>query len=178
MIQYLPQPVLDVIQQTYTGEFSTIAKDGTPITWPITLYYNPTTQRIVTGTALAFIAKANNVRRNPHVSVLFSDFTGSGLQDPPAVLVQGTATSPDKIITDLSDEPDLVALGQRVGKIQKTNIPLPPFMMQWVIRNVMDWYYMRVKIEMTVERVQWWPQRDFSQQPQSLDLQEELAHVE
>jgi hypothetical protein len=47
-------------------------------------------------------AKAFNVRRNPHVSLLFSDATGSGLTDPPMVLVQGDAAVSDQILTSFN----------------------------------------------------------------------------
>ena len=43
--------------------------------------------------------KAFNIRRNPKVSMLFSEPTGSGIDVPGAVLVQGDATAYDRIPT-------------------------------------------------------------------------------
>jgi hypothetical protein len=50
-------------------------------------------------TSVGLKQKALNVRRDPRVSLLFSDPTASGLADPPAVLVQGEVTSPDEVRT-------------------------------------------------------------------------------
>jgi len=45
----------------------------------------------VIAVSIAFPVKAYNARKHSQVSMLFSDPTGSGLTDPPAVLVQGDA---------------------------------------------------------------------------------------
>jgi hypothetical protein len=56
---------------------------------------------------------AQGLQRAPHpqVAMLYSNPTGSGLAAPPAVLVQGEAVCPDRIVTQ-SDELD--ALGRLV----------------------------------------------------------------
>ena len=47
-------------------------------------------------TGLGYPKKAKDARANPKVAMLFSDPTGSGLDDPPQVLVQGTADVDDR----------------------------------------------------------------------------------
>ncbi len=47
------------------------------------------------------------MRRDPRVALLFSDPTASGLAAPEQVLVQGTATCPDEIVTAPGPWPDL-----------------------------------------------------------------------
>jgi hypothetical protein len=42
----------------------------------------------------------------------------------------------------------------------------------FVTRKLMDWYYMRIVIRVTPRRVAWWPEGDFSNAPQSIDLDE------
>ena len=64
---------------------------GRPITWPLTPYYRPGDPCIDVTTGLGYPKKANDARANPKVALLFSDPTGSGIDDPPQVLVQGTA---------------------------------------------------------------------------------------
>jgi hypothetical protein len=93
----LPSTVEAVFQQFFTCEFTTIAKDGTPITWPILPIYRPALMQFVILTPIGLSQKTLNIRRNPRVSLLFSDPTGSDLVSPSAVLVQGDAEAPDEI---------------------------------------------------------------------------------
>ena len=57
----------------------------------------PDEKRFTITTSIVLAQKAFNVRRNPRVSLLFSDPTVSGLDNPPAVLVQGDAEPTDEI---------------------------------------------------------------------------------
>ena len=59
------------------------------------------TARSLISTSIGLPQKAFNVRRNPAVALLFSDPTASGLDGAPAVLVQGTASCPDEIVTSV-----------------------------------------------------------------------------
>ena len=75
----LPEPVDAVIRAFHTCEFATVVRDGTPIVWPtVALYLTERAQFLVT-TSIALPQKAFNIRRNPHVSLLFSNPVGSGL---------------------------------------------------------------------------------------------------
>src|SRR5215208_5075858 len=78
---------------------STFARDGTPITWPTLPFWRPDEGRFMITTSISLAQKAFNVRRNPRVSLLFSNPTASGLHDPLAVLVQADAEAPDEIVT-------------------------------------------------------------------------------
>ena len=64
---------------------------GQPITWPVTPYYQAGAGAIDITTGLGYPKKADDAERNPRVSLLFCDPTGSGIDAPCAVLVQGTA---------------------------------------------------------------------------------------
>jgi hypothetical protein len=61
-------------------------------------------------TSIGLPQKAFNIRRNPKVSMLFSEPTGSGVAQPGAVLIQGDAVAEDRIVTDVSSDTDLAAL--------------------------------------------------------------------
>lgn len=50
------------------------------------------------------------------MSLLFSEPTGSGITEPGAVLIQGDATAEDRIVTDMSSDPDLAALMETIAK--------------------------------------------------------------
>ncbi len=95
----LPPEVGEVFRKFRTCEFSTLARDGAPITWPLVTLWRPEEGRFVLTTSIGLPQKAFNIRRNPRVSLLFSDPTASGLENPPAVLVQGDAEAPDEIRT-------------------------------------------------------------------------------
>jgi hypothetical protein len=83
----LPVEVEDVFREYLTCEFSTLARDGTPISWPLITLWQPQEGRFLLTTSIALSRKALNVRRDGRVSLLFSDPTASGLQNPPAALV-------------------------------------------------------------------------------------------
>jgi hypothetical protein len=71
-------------------------------------------------TGLGYPKKADDAARNPKVALLFSDPTGSGLEAPPAVLVQGTAAVDDR---------DLEANRERYGRESAEKLPAVPDML-------------------------------------------------
>ena len=96
MTTTLPQDVQQVFARFITTEYTTIDASGQPITWPVTPYYKPGDGAIDITTGLGYPKKAMDAARNPRVSLLFSDGTGCGIEDPCAVLVQGTARVDDR----------------------------------------------------------------------------------
>ncbi len=155
----LPKEVVAVFQHFLSCELATIGKDGTPIAWPMAALYMPETGRFLITTSIGIPQKAFNIRRNPHVSLLFSDSTGSGLIQPPAVLVQGNATVSDDIIT-WND--DLERLWRSVIQRQPAGNGLSI--------SQHDWYYMRLLIYITPQRIRWWPQGSFEQESQVIEV--------
>ena len=91
MTASLPEDVQAVFDRFVTTEYTTIDRRGQPITWPVTPYYRPAQVTIDVTTGLGYPKKADDAAANPRVALLFSDPTGCGLDDPPMVLVQGTA---------------------------------------------------------------------------------------
>jgi hypothetical protein len=152
----VPPEVEAVFWQVRTCEFTTLAKDNTPITWPTVALYEPTKGRFVITTSIGLPYKAYNVRRTPRVAMLYSNPTGSGLAAPPAVLVQGQAVCPDQIVTQ-SDELD--ALGRLIMVRQPVSAR---YSANRLTRWLSDWYMMRLLIYVTPHRIRWWPDGDFS----------------
>ena len=152
----VPAEVEAVFREVRTCEFTTLAEDHTPITWPTVALYQPAQARFVITTSIGLPHKAYNVRRTPKVAMLYSNPTGSGLAAPPAVLVQGQAVCPDQIVTQ-SGELDtlgrLIMVRQPVSAMYSAN-PLT--------RWLMDWYMMRLLIYVMPHRIRWWPHGDFS----------------
>ena len=96
MTASLPDDVQTVFDRFITTELTTVSRNGQPITWPVTPYYRPGDPCIDVTTGIGLPKKANDARANPLVAMLFSDPTGSGLSEPPMVLVQGTAEVDDR----------------------------------------------------------------------------------
>jgi len=165
MTASLPQEVQQTFGLFITTEYTTIGADRQPITWPVTPYYRAGGQEIDVTTGIGYPKKANDARRNPHVSLLFSDPTGSRMGQPPAVLVQGTA----KV-----DTTDLAANRDRYYREAQEKLPavkqmLPPKFIQ----GLFNWYFTRIYVHVRPERVYVWPGGDFSREPQLFG-----AHVE
>jgi hypothetical protein len=164
MTATLPQDVQQVFERFVTTEYTTVDR-GQPITWPVTPYYRAGGQCIDLTTGLGYPKKAEDARRNPKVALLFSDPTGSAMERPPAVLVQGTA---------LVDDADLEANRERYARESLEKLPAtkdqsPPKFMQ----RFLQWYYTRIYVHVRPERVYVWPGGDFTQEPQLFD-----SHIE
>ena len=165
MTASLPQEIQAVFDRFITTEFTTIDAAGQPITWPLTPYYRPGDSCIDVTTGLGYPKKANDARANPKVALLFSDPTGSGLEDPPMVLVQGTADVDDR---------DLEANRKRYDREITEKLPgvkemSPPEFM----KRFLAWYYTRIYVHVRPERIYTWPGCDVTREPQLWD-----AHME
>src|ERR687889_749386 len=114
MTATLPLEVQQVFDRFVTTEFTTVDGRGQPITWPLTPYYKPGDTCVDVTTGLGYPKKAHDARANPKVALLFSDPTGSGTEDAPQVLVQGTADVDDR---------DLDANRERYGREALEKLP-------------------------------------------------------
>jgi Pyridoxamine 5'-phosphate oxidase len=157
----------DIIDNYFTCEFTTLSRDGSPQTWPVSPRLL-TDGRLLIATSIGLPQKALNVRRNPKVSLLFSEPTGSGIKQPGAVLIQGDATSEDHILTDPLSDPEFAALAETVS----TRQPAGALWTTWLGRRLWWSYYMRLLIHVTPRRALFWPTRDFTSAPEELDLSE------
>ncbi len=157
MTASLPPDVQAVFDRFITTELTTIDGRGQPITWPVTPYYSPGDPCIDLTTGLGYPKKARDAQANPLVSLLFSDPTGSGLTDPPMVLVQGSAEVDDR---------DLEANRDRYARESAEKLPaitklIPPTPFRWMV----DWYLTRIYVHVRPERVYVWAGRAVSSEP-------------
>jgi hypothetical protein len=162
----LPKEVEAVLREFRACEFTTLSRDGIPITWPTSARYQPEQRRFLLTTSIGLPQKAYNIRRNPRVALLFSDPTGSGLGAAPRVLVQGTAVVPDKILTSVDGLEDYwreTIFRRQPASAMISGNPL--------MRRLMDWYYMRLVIYVTPRKISWWAAGAFEQAPQILEVQ-------
>jgi hypothetical protein len=161
MTASLPGDVQAVFGQFVTTEYTTVDRHGQPITWPVTPYYSPGDPCIDVTTGLGYPKKANDARANPLVALLFSDPTGSGLDDPPMVLIQGAATV---------DDADLEANTRRYARESAEKLPgaaklQPP----GPLKKLLGWYYTRIYVHVRPERIYVWPKGDIGIEPQLFD---------
>src|SRR5215211_9319299 len=165
MTATLPAEVQRVFDTFITTEFTTIDRRGQPISWPVTPYYRPGAACIDVTTGLGYPKKANDALANPKVALLFSDPTGSGMESPPQVLVQGTADV---------DDLDLDANRERYTRESLEKLPgikrrLPPER----IRGLFNWYFTRIYVHVRPERVYVWEDGDTTKELKLFD-----AHIE
>jgi hypothetical protein len=159
----LPQEARAAFERFVTCELTTVGKGQQPITWPVTPYYRQGGPTIDVTTGLGYPKKADDARRHPKVSLLFSDPNGSGIESGIRVLVQGTATV---------DDADLKANAARYFEESAVKLPAtrkmhPPK----PLRGLFNWYYARIYICVRPERVFVWPDGDPSREPQIHDAQ-------
>jgi hypothetical protein len=170
MTTTLPPEVQRVFERFITTEYTTIDASGQPITWPVTPYYSSGDGAIDVTTGLGYPKKATDAARNPQVSLLFSDPTGSGIDDPCSVLVQGTAQVDDSNLVENRER----YARESLAKLPATKSLYPPK----PVRGVFDWYFMRIYVYVRPERVYVWEKGDFAGEPVLYDarIEEVRSH--
>lgn len=165
----LPIEVQAVFQHFRTCELTTFSSDGAPVTWPVSALYQPEHLRFLFTTSIGFAKKAFNIRRNPKVAMLYSDPTGSGLESPPAVLVQGEGSVSGHFVTAVEGLEDYWR--ETIFRRQPST---GFFSSNFITRWLMGWNFMRLIIHVAPRRILWWPGGDFSRPPEII----QTAYVE
>ncbi|MEU0545124.1 pyridoxamine 5'-phosphate oxidase family protein [Nocardia sp. NPDC005978] len=167
----IPPEVAGVLERHYTAEFATRARDRTPIAVPVAPLWLPERGAILVSTGIGFPYKAFNARRDPKVSLLYSNPTAGGLDDPPVVLVQGNAVVSEIVTWD----EELERQWRKVWAQSPKGIAGDA-----ITRRVFWWYYMRLKITVEPVRIRWWPGRDMTAVPHESALPgyENVTHAD
>ena len=92
MIQ-VPGWVGDVFDHYLTCEFTTVA-NGRPVTFPLLYFYDADSGKFTVTSSILFSKKVEHMKKDPKVSLLFSNPEGSGIGKQ-AILVQGIAHCDD-----------------------------------------------------------------------------------
>ncbi|MGH2509346.1 MAG: pyridoxamine 5'-phosphate oxidase family protein [Ktedonobacteraceae bacterium] len=164
----LPDDVCTLLQTYYTCEVTTVNRVGQPITWPCLAYFHQETGNIIVTASIAFRVKALNARRHPQISLFYSDPSGSGLINPPALLVQGMAEVQE--LVDYTD-PKIIGLFRLIQERQ----PASKNFSTRLMRRIFTWYlYQRLVLTITPQRIRIWPQGNF--QAEATEI--EVKHVE
>ena len=165
MTSSLPPEAREAFDRFLTCEYTTVDGRQQPITWPVTPYYSQGAPTIDVTTGLGYPKKAQDARRNPRVSLLFSDPTGSGTGAATRVLVQGIADVDDR---DLDANRDRY-WRESGEKLPATKDKHPPAL----VRRFLTWYYTRIYVKVRPERVFVWADGDVAKPPALHD-----AHLE
>jgi len=161
----LPTELQQAAERYLTSEFVTIDANGRPIVWPVTPYFRAGEGCIDVTTGVGYPKKADDAARNPHVALLFSDPTGSGMAGAPMVLVQGTARV---------DDTDLDANRERYEREMAAKLPaLHALAPTGALKRFFSWYYDRIYLHVRPERVYVWTGAALDVEPTLYD-----AHVE
>src|ERR687888_1450115 len=165
MTSSLPQEVREAFERFITCEYVTVDALQQPIVWPVTPYYAQGAPTVDVTTGIGYPKKADDAARNPHVALLFSDPTGSGIESGIQVLVQGTAEV---------DESDLDANRERYEREMAEKLPaLHALAPTGALKRFFSWYYDRIYLHVRPERVYVWPGGRLDDEPTLYD-----AHVE
>ncbi len=154
----IPPDVANVLRHFLTAEFTTMSRSGHPITWPVLPSLEEETFRIAVATSIGLPQKALNIRRDPRVSFLYSDSTGSGLTDPPLVRVEGRATAPDVVLTSMNQVKDraiAAAFERDAIELLRRQPAVGIYTSNSVVKKIMDWYFLRLLIVIEPIRVSW-----------------------
>ncbi len=165
MTSSLPAEARQAFERFVTCELTTVGARQQPITWPVTPYYRDGGATIDVSTGVGYPKKADDAIRHPSVSLLFSDPTGSGVERPIQVLVQGTAEVDDRNLKQNAER----YFRESSVKLPATKKMHPPKPM----RDMFGWYYTRIYIHVRPERVFLWPDGDVTAEPEVHD-----AHLE
>ena len=136
----LPDEVVATIERSSVTEFATVTSAGVPIDTPLFSFPSDDLATLDVATGLSYPAKAERARRNPKVGMFLS-----GGPDQPVVLVRGRAAVRDG---------DLQANAERY--VAETGFDAVGFGLPWAEVRKAVWYWTRVIIEVTPERVHWW----------------------
>lgn len=168
----LPDWVEDVFYRYFTSELATRSKRGVNIC-PVMHLYDGEWKRIIVTTSIAYVRKAENLRRDPRAALLFSDPTGSGLENHGVVLVQGLAKvydeDPEALWKEFTRNPESM---DRYTRPPKTEIVIASLLKlgSWPASKLMDWYLRRIVIEIDIERVYAWKKWEDDAYPEEYGL--------
>jgi hypothetical protein len=139
----------DIVSTYRVAEFVTLARDGSPVCWP--LFPDFDQERLRFNTGYVYPTKARNAQREPRVAALFSDPSASGRSDiDPLVLVQGIAEVFDQDLQRNTER--YVDLLLRKGPAMFRLMLRVPF-----LRQLMVGYLARIWIEVIPKQEYVWP---------------------
>lgn len=139
----LPDRVANLVRTRFIAEFATVSRAGVPIDTPLVPFPSIDLETIDGATGLAYPAKAERIRNNPKVGMLFE-----GGQDDPVVLISGLAAVKDR---------DFQANLERYLSEEILTTMLDPAKTDYAsVTRQAIWYFTRIIMVARPKRVRWW----------------------
>lgn len=142
-LDHLPAKIARLIETRFICEFASITKAGVPIDSPLVPFASADRTTLESATGLAYPAKAERVRRNPRVGMLFE-----GTAEEPVVSISGYACARDR---------DLQANLERYLSEQILTAMLDPKTTDYTtLTGKAIWYFTRIILCVKPAVVRWW----------------------
>lgn len=141
-LDHLPEGVAQLIRTRFIAEFASVTGAGVPIDTPLVPFASADLETIDSATGLAYPAKAERVRRNPKVGMLFE-----GTAEEPVVLIAGHAAVRDR---------DFQANLDRYLSEQILTGMLNPETTDYALMREAIHYFTRIILCVKPSHVRWW----------------------
>ena len=142
-----PNWVQDVFDRYLICEFTSI-DNGKPVTFPMLFFYDQ--NKFVVTSSILFSKKIEHLKRNPKVSLLFSNPEGSGVEKH-VILVQGMAKT---------DDSDLDHGWEKYLPMWRKKEPyIDGFL---AAREQFAWFWKRIVVEVEPRKIRAWKNGDTS----------------
>jgi hypothetical protein len=137
----LPERVIDLLHSANYAEFATLTAAGVPIDTPLLSFPEEDLRKIGMATGLAYPAKAERVRRNPKVGLLYE---GVLPNEPALISIAGMAATRDSDI-----QANVLKYVAETGMFGPPSVP-------WETRRKAVWYWARILIDIVPKQILWW----------------------
>lgn len=165
----IPKWIEDVLITYLTSELTYINGEY-PVTVPVAAFYDSDKETVIISTSVAFYNKVRCIKRNPKVSLLYSRSKYSGLSRNTVVLIQGIAT----IHEDDFDKNNryLATLLYKYKDCwkKKVFIKMARELSSFIGRILMDWYMVRIIIEIKPYKIFAWRSGDLNEKPEVIEV--------
>jgi len=155
MLRELPSEIEEVFEKALVAEFTVIDEDGVPVTHPSLPLYDKEDGKIYVTSSLLFSKKLEHIKRNPKVSLCFSNRGGLQVDPYRVVLVKGDARV---------DEEDVHHGWERLLPLWRRKEPYINALVAQ--RYALPLFWDRAVIEMEPTKVYFWPSGRVDERPE------------
>ncbi|MBO8183107.1 MAG: hypothetical protein H0Z28_10005 [Archaeoglobus sp.] len=176
-IMNIPEEIPDVFYSYLTSEL--IYFDGEyPIATPVATFFDETKNSIILSTSVSFYNKVRCIKRYSSVSILYSKHEYSGLSERAVVLVHGNAEIHEEDFEGNNAYLSKLIEEQRENWKKDVYIKMGKELDSFIGRRLMDWYMLRILIEINPEGIICWKGDEINAIGLVDDLSMKISRVE